>query len=280
MSEIPNRNQEELQQPQPQTLFDPTETKVVHEVPVEQLIPDIKPTKDMVRQEGIDYRTNSFSDSFIHGFFSREMAQIINGKEYEDFPFKQDLDILREKMAGQTVVDLGSDKSWSGYCLASLLGAKAYIGIDLFEKGQLEGTTEDELRRSIIKRFPKSGVIGSGNSIESKIDNHIKPRAIPASIIQGDMLEFLQRLPDNSVSIFTFGISAEIIGRTYNEELGKEISRVLDPSGGHLKLESSIPVPGSKNLFKELFDKQFTKSADFVVSSALSDGNPGFFVKE
>jgi len=265
-------------QDNPQSTQEPDEPIVVHEVPVEHLIPDIKSESEVKKVEGVDYRSNDFSDSFIYDFFRKDVRAMVEGKEYEGLSaeLKTDIDFLREKMKGQVVVDLGSDTSWQGYCLASLFGAKGYIGVDFFTKGELEGTTEACLRESLVKRLREV------EGIDSKINNHIKPQAIPACIIQGDMLNFLKRLPDGSVSVFAFGISSEII--RYGDKLGEEITRVLNEDGGYLEYGSTIPVEGVKNLFKELWERQFGQPPatrdKYMVSPRFNIGNPGFFVKK
>ena len=277
MSEISKHDQEEPQEP---------EDKKVQVVPVEQLIPGIKPASEIKKLEGVGYGTNKFGDSFVPGFLNQEMGIIFSSKKYEGpfAGFKKDLDVLRERMKDQIVVDLGSGTSRPGYILASLLGAKGYVGVDQFQKGDLSNLTEKEIRSALKETFSRDSTPADAGEVEQKIEKHIKPEAISASVIKGDMLDFLRRLPDNSVSIFTFGISGEIIiDGKYGKALGEEINRVLNSEGGYLKLESAIPVEGVKNLFQELSDKELEDRVgepEYSISPWLISGNPGFFVKK
>jgi len=63
---------------------------------------------------------------------------------------------------------------------------------------------------------------------------------MPYSISDEDMLTFLRRLPNDSVSLFAAGIDNSIIKYEYEKEVGVEIARVLDPKGCFVSCPHSI----------------------------------------
>lgn len=200
------------------------ENEKVQIVPVEQLIPDIKPPfKKSIR--GVDYRTNDFRDEYSATFLESYLGMYTRYEETFDF--------LKERFSGQVVVDFGSGDSVNGYFLALLFGAKGYVGVDSFHSERLKN------------HLTHHGSLKIFNSVcPHDYDTSSRPELkelIPASVIADDMLSFLKRLPDNSVSIFTFGIDNNVIpDRKYREAAAKEIPRVLNESGVYLTYESDI----------------------------------------
>lgn len=118
---------------------------------------------------------------------------------------------IKEKMSGlfkgQVIADLGAGRQSHGYALAQLVGARAYVGVEPF--------------------FPKL--------LETSVIKEDIPKEIPIAIAPEDMLSFLKRLPDNSISIILSGIDDIILPRAeYRGSVKNEIMRTLDPKGAIL----------------------------------------------
>jgi len=127
---------------------------------------------------------------------------------------------------GKVVVDLGAGSYPIGYCIVDYWNARGYIGV---EPNYIEDLVS---RLQHVEEFAAH-----------------KLNRIPFAVVAEDMLGFLRRLPDNSVSIFCSGIDLAIIPRgNYRDEVAKEIMRVLDPngvyighsSGGHIYIKDAL----------------------------------------
>lgn len=159
---------------------------------------------------------------------------------YANELYQPDSERLREVFSSfknQIVVDLGAGSYPYGYYIADSAEAKGYIGVEpnfpYYLAGSLVRNTEIQ-----YEDLPQS------------ID--VEPRHLlnktPAVVVNEDMLSFLKRLPDNSVSIFCSGIDYYIIPeQNYRDEVAKEIVRVLNPNGvyigeqqvGHITLKKA-----------------------------------------
>lgn len=252
----------------PQVIQESTEVKTVKIIPVEQLIPEIKPTQ-IEKLDGIDYQTNQFGDSFIYEFFKGSIDNILEDYIRNPENLTSDFSILKERMRGQIILDLGSNESILGYELASLLGASAYIGVDINANAVRMGNDLQEFTSTSIKTGIKNLLKFEDYSHYSESENQkrkagkekvindtLGTEIIPASIVRDDLLSFLKRLPNNSVSIFTFGIDNNVIpDERYRQEVGQEIQRVLNQKGGYLTYTSNITSGKLINPFKELSKK-------------------------
>lgn len=126
-----------------------------------------------------------------------------------------------EDLKGTVVVDLGSQNGL-GYWIAAECKAKAYIGVEKFDIPQIRidaGSREDLQMGKYNRR------------------EYSKEELIPFALVREDMLDFLKRLPDNSVSILAAGISVDI-GREFQSDVEREIARVLDPHGAYINYAS------------------------------------------
>lgn len=121
-----------------------------------------------------------------------------------------------ELLKGKIVVDLGAGMHPYVYSVAVESEASGYIAVDLWHGQHLK----DELDERVY---------GSGQTESFPRVNAEK--RIPASFIDEDMLTFLRRLPDHSVSIAAFGLGDGIIKGQYAKEVNKEVQRVLHPNG-------------------------------------------------
>lgn len=129
---------------------------------------------------------------------------------------EQALDALRQAVSGQVVIDLGAGDTPWGYYLACAGKAKAYLAIEHYHADKLT----DQLFRHVE----------SSLFFDKIIDQSVKK--IPYSVIVEDMLTFLKRLPDDSVSLFAFGINYGVLNNPgYATEVGAEVVRVLSVGG-------------------------------------------------
>ncbi len=183
-------------------------------VSAERLIPDIdtyglysgekaeKFRRDMAtglahRSEFQQYSWN-FSISFKH---------ILKNREKE----RRAMNIL-DRLKDQVVIDLGAGIGQDIYPVLWEIGAKGYIGVDLWRGRELKSALKKRLYCDGFRCEKKDGLI-------------------PAVAIEEDILSFLNRLPKKSVSITAFGLGHGIIDGWYKYDVAKEIKRVLDPKG-------------------------------------------------
>lgn len=119
---------------------------------------------------------------------------------------------ILNRFKDQVVVDLGAGIGRDIYPVLWEIGAKGYIGVDLWRGRELKSALKERLYCDGFRCEKKDGLI-------------------PAVAIEEDILSFLKRLPDKSVSITAFGLGHGIIPRDYKYEVAEEIKRVLDPKG-------------------------------------------------
>lgn len=173
-------------------------------VPVEQLIPGIKP-KDSAKLTTSESRNSGygFGDVYAEGLprqLNRSLPRESVGRCFEN----------------QIVVDLGAGNMYGYY--ASVHGkAKGYIGVDKFRDLSTSYREPKKVQEMVDKFW--------GYPLGEK-----RP-LIPVAIEVEDMLTFLRRLPDNSVSIISSGHFQLIQNQEYIDEVGKEMERVLIPDG-------------------------------------------------
>ncbi|MEK9160716.1 MAG: hypothetical protein AAB440_01610 [Patescibacteria group bacterium] len=128
---------------------------------------------------------------------------------------------LNEALRGQVVVDIGAGRYPFGYLIADRAGAKGYVGVDAYSASSLAATTQS------LFTDPKSR--------DQEVFGSVQPPLITeVSIVEEDMLTFLKRLPDNSVSVFCSGIDSDIINYEYEKQVSEEIKRVLKDDGAYV----------------------------------------------
>lgn len=157
-----------------------------------------------------------------------------------------------ESFRGQTVVDLGAGQYSDGYEIANIGDASAYIGVEPAHAVMLA-------RRIAIRKNSEIGKMNyEAKEIAMEVTNHApnEIKGIPASVVREDMLTFLHRVPDASVSIFCSGIDRVIIeDEEYRRLVGEQIRRVLSPNGayigdasvGHIELEGILEKKNDTN---------------------------------
>lgn len=155
----------------------------------------------------------------------------------------------------QVLVDIGAGQTPNGYYIATQAGARAYIGVESYN---FEGLKEnfDKGKKYIAK--------------EAKEGDH---PLIPLALEREDMLAYLKRLPDHSVSILASGLDDFIlVDEQYRYELQEEIARVLHKDGAFINYDSALYPEGDGINFERLEgdDNPFMR----VPSKYTFDKNP------
>lgn len=141
-----------------------------------------------------------------------------------DYPFSS-------LFKNQTVVDLGAGPNIYGYRFTQVTGASAYVGVELYFANALKTNL----------------MIGNPEPLK-------EAKSIPVAVVSEDMLTFLKRVPEKSVSILFSGIDEFILSNDYFDETYKEISRVLHPEGTFMKRSMYKKNPPNLRCHKILFN--------------------------
>lgn len=176
-------------------------------VPVEQLILGIKADEKI----GLSFEERKDSGYDLQTGYATELPRAVYWAFVHDGPNKNRL--LRNGFKDQVVVDLGAG-NMNGYLAAMEGRASGYVGVDKFT--DLTGFYKDP-------KFVRESADKRGSTKEKAL--------IPVATVQEDMLIFLRRLPDNSVSIISSGLTFLIENEIYVDEVKKEMGRVLSPNG-------------------------------------------------
>lgn len=145
---------------------------------------------------------------------------------------------MEEIFKGQIVVDLGSGSTVFGYLIADRAKAKGYVAV------------EPVFARDLLYELTNT----LNPELASDIAHPTKPKhklnKIPVAIVEEDMLGFLKRLPDNSVSILNSGVDKFVIpDKAYRNAVAQEIMRVMSPEGGYVGQQNMhIKLPKSENI--------------------------------
>ncbi len=186
---------------------------------------------------------NDYSNQFVPDLFQRLLFRccFLNDEILQGSPAGTRLlelaRLLRSLFSGQVVVDLGPGESPLAYFMVDLLGAEAYVGVEKHRANILSRTSissTPEGKRQSFDTYRKRAVGAERASADDL-------RMIPAAVEDADMLSFLKRLPDASVSIFTSGIDAQVLpDGQYRHEVEVEIERVLHPEGVYFGFASDF----------------------------------------
>jgi hypothetical protein len=119
---------------------------------------------------------------------------------------------MSRMLNGQVLLDLGAGTTPNGYLLTSEFGIIGYVGV--------EANHADIL----VRHMPSDGTA-----------------TVPSEIVSEDMLHFLRRVPENSVSVMAAGIDCIIVPDVQlMSDIEKEIKRVLHPEGCFVGCYSDI----------------------------------------
>ena len=177
---------------------------------VEAIIPNIKPPLPLEPKEL--YRPIHPADTA-----AEVLSVMLENNSLKEFflPFK-----------GQIVVEIGPGERITGYEIALLSGAHAYVAVDPYN-------FIDNLQKFLkeAEHFTVS----------------IPSSQISRTAVKADALSFLRRLPDKSVSIFASELES-VMEEGYQIEVEKQMERVLHPQGAFIEYHSDFKLDG--NLFK------------------------------
>lgn len=228
----------------------------------EDLLPNFKKSdrKEPIAEEGLEYSLDySYPyrnwvsrglEEYKKGYdaFLQEFTDADEEKQKElikKFPGLYSLTLLKDRV----VVDLasGAGKELRIYILANVAGAAGYIAVDKNEDAieelgvrarfgewyeQEKGKDEGELRKNKLQEINK--------------DYGVKrEKAIPISLVNEDMLTFVKKLPDNSVSFVMSGVDFNIMSDfDYMGKVEEEVRRSLHPDGGYIAVVSEFNPRG------------------------------------
>jgi SAM-dependent methyltransferase len=177
---------------------------------------------------------------------------------------------MKNKMAGETILDLGCGSSGNMEDLSvNEWGAKQYIGVDI---NRTYNPKSDEFIGKEEAERVRAGLLEFLKEESKKIDKVTEPvdKPVPtesrivnihanAIYIRGDMLDCISKLEDGSVGAVSMS-GIEILGSRftgdnsprYMKALKKEIVRVLKPGGVFISYESDI-CPDDDNQLTKVF---------------------------
>jgi hypothetical protein len=171
-----------------------------------------------------------------------------------------------EGFRGQVVVDLGAGDTCIAYNSVRNAGARAYIAVEPFFTIGLYYDISKHIQA--LEKYQRTEIItpeiketlflnSCGHEYSRFTEKGEKPKNMDmlVSIVDDDMLTFLKRLPNNSVSLLVSGIdSNRIIKDDYQKETAKELTRVLSLQGCLFRCAESFDPAmsyGNKKLTKE-----------------------------
>lgn len=266
MSEKP-REQEPQPEQQPfkkvQKTPEQRETVLEQKLEVEKFLIDIL-TRVHPQEESDDIRfiVRHSHSSDANTEFSENWARFLSGsllwggKEVAE----KISSIFTEKINDKVLIDLGGGREMMRLVLGNKgFHPKYYINIDKFnfDKGQ-----------SLGKKTSQGFSFGVAQNVWRKEKN------INRLEVSAEMLNFLQYVDNESVDAISLnGIDAFILtGPGYDEELFKQIKRVLKPGGIILGIESEVfDLVGKDNDFKTLWEEDPTvkKSVAFIFEKGI-----------
>ena len=191
-------------------------------VSVEKLIPGIN-------TEGLYNKERDYADNFrdeeiqkgrarMNSHRNQETGYAAGIEEFFNYASEDkeenvvNLEILN-RLKDQVVIDLGAgDTGLRIYYSITEIGARGYVGVDLSTRNSERLKSNLAEDSWVTKDYPKE-------------------KLIPAVVVNEDMLTFLKRLPNKSVSIIASGLSDGILPEIYEKDVEQEIKRVLDPKG-------------------------------------------------
>lgn len=233
-------------------------------VSVEELIPNIKPkgSTGLAGEESRDLG-HDWDDAYA-GNLPMEVMQAFS--EVSMYRVNR---ALGDKFKNQVVVDLGAGNFY-GYEAAVIGEAKGYVAVDKYN--DLSRMYADP--KEVKDRMDDNDSFAKGRDI------------IPAAVELDDMLSFLRRLPDNSVSIISSGQIDVIDNQKYREEVRKEVARVLSDEGflivnsgigADLDLEEEIYNEGFFRVFLKKDSERYRKMAgewEIITQQVNAESDP------
>lgn len=206
-------------------------------------------------------------------YFLREPGHVSSDEtESGRLKDKKAIDFLKSKIKGKILLDVGSGMSfkrgallpeyWGGESsvqrLAKKMGASVCIGVDKYTDTCEKATGKPTDPSFDLTRGKK---IGKGTQVV---------------MVSADILDFLSRLPDNSVCMTINGIDNRVIeNQEYHQALAKEMMRVLAKDGLIFGVNSD-----SLGFIKEEIEKGSDNSSIKQVKSPKTSFDALFLKKE
>ncbi|MCX6761531.1 MAG: hypothetical protein NTY33_01640 [Candidatus Moranbacteria bacterium] len=221
------------------------EKKLKEEItPLKEIIPGINLEKEDVIMEDIHCFITSDQpyidemrerDEMPHKTFIEEYKKLKDNPEKQrEFAEEHINNYALSKLKDQVLIDLGASNI-GGLYLASLAEAKGYVGV---ERDKFLLPTTDKRNQENLTKLTECMKSNDIEGIENHLpcgmevirEDNITP--IKFNYVESDMLNFLSRLPNNSVSVLCSGLETyESYNREYMWNLAKEVARVLHPDG-------------------------------------------------
>jgi hypothetical protein len=130
---------------------------------------------------------------------------------------------LESAFNGQIVIDLGAGCDPIGFLIADRAHAKGYVGV------------EPHFGNRLAPKIAAMKNPSLRNIVEKSIEPECALGETLAAVVAEDMLRFLKRLPEGSVSVFCSGIDRLVIDdESYRNTVAKEIVRVLSQNGAYI----------------------------------------------
>lgn len=159
----------------------------------------------------------------------KEKFGIVPGLGDEEFffvvkeMFTKHMDVGR--LSKRPMVYLGSGPHCYSLGLASKFGADKYVAVDTLSRAKLYRGIDARLR---------------------ELGDHSKDLKI--GIVEGDLLDFLKAVPDNSISPMMFNMDYYVIrSEDQRDQIKKELVRVLSPEGVYITDTWSIKLHNQLN---------------------------------
>ena len=178
---------------------------------------------------------------------------------------KEAQEVLDRVFGGQIVVDLGAGSDLIGYKVACKAGAKGYVAVEPYFA--TDAAVNLAIRKGLYKPSNEFMI-----PFDVKSSSEPIPTNIPAALVGETMLTFLQRLPNNSVSILMSGIDRLIMPNSaYRAAVACEIHRVISKDGGYVgsfissDLDGMIPLKQDEDITEELVGVKTEDGRDHIL---------------
>lgn len=169
-----------------------------------------------------NYPTGNAPDdhcSFDLYYFGEFRAQIEEDQNY--------FNKLNQKLSGQILIDLGAGIDTSSYELFQKMNLKGYVAVEPFNMDLISW------------RF---------DYLKQEENTHL-----PYKLWETDILQALENIPDNSVSILTSGLSNGLIeDEHYCNEAKKLITQKLHPEGVYISWAAWNFIPSDLQQNREI----------------------------
>jgi len=210
MSEIPHNEQPEVEVKQEISLADMLTYENPNMQHYKELIADVE---KKTKKNGWDW--DAFQSGIGETIFDRGLLNPNRANEQADLQ-----KLVREKLDGKTLVELGGRSYFPNW-----YGVKTHISVNRYL--ECNPKNNDKVPGNPFKNVHK-GLDADLLAMLGQQESKMQEVEVPA-----DMLDFIARLPDNSIdNFFMAGIDGTIIpNREYMEVIMTEMARAVKPGG-------------------------------------------------